>query len=172
MDFKLRPWALSDLESLVKYGDNPRIASNMSDQFPHPYTTDKARAFIKHAMSEAPPRILAIEVEGEAAGGIGIHPQSGIHRKNAELGYWLGEPFWGKGIITAAIRQMADYGFRHWDIDRIFARPFGKNTASRRALEKAGFSMEARLKKTILKNGEYHDELIYALRRPASPDQE
>ena len=171
MNFRLRPWSLSDLPSLVKYGDNPRIARNMSDQFPHPYTAEKARAFIEYARSEDPPRILAIEVEGEAAGGIGLHPQSDIHRKNAELGYWLGEPFWGKGIMTAATRQMVTYGFRHWEIERIFARPFGTNRGSRRALEKAGFTLEARFEKTLLKNGEYLDELIYAVRRPAAPHQ-
>lgn len=166
MDFVLRPWSLSDLDSLVKYGNNPQIARNMSDQFPHPYTPERARAFIDWAMSEDPPRILAIEVDGEAAGGIGIHPQSDIYRKNAELGYWLGEPYWGKGIMTSAIRQMVAYGFRHWDIDRIFARPFGTNMASQRTLEKAGFILEGRFAKTLLKDGEYLDELIYAIRRP------
>ena len=163
--FQLRPWGPADLDSLVQFGDNPKIAQNMTDQFPHPYTAEKAKAFITYAISNDPPNILAIEVNGQAAGGIGLHPQADIHRKNAELGYWLAEPFWGQGIITRAITQMVDYGFKHWDIGRIFARPFGTNIASQRALEKAGFTLEARLEKTIFKNGEYLDELIYAVRR-------
>ena len=93
-------------------------------------------------------------------------PQADVHRKNAELGYWLAEPYWGQGIITRAITRMVSYGFEHWDIHRIFARPFGTNIASQRALEKAGFVLEARFEKTIFKNGEYLDELVYAIRRP------
>ncbi|MCB9035719.1 MAG: GNAT family N-acetyltransferase [Lewinellaceae bacterium] len=163
--FHLRPWSLGDLDSLVKFGDNFNIAKNLTDQFPHPYTSEKGKTFIEYATRNDPPNILAIEVNGQAAGGIGIHPQSDIHRKNAELGYWLAEPYWGQGIVTRAIPQMVDYGFQHWDINRIFARPFGTNIASQRVLEKAGFVLEARLEKTIFKNGEYLDELIYAVRR-------
>ena len=81
------------------------------------------------------------------------------------MGYWLAEQYWGQGIITEAIRQMAEYSFTTLDIDRIFARPFGTNTASQRALEKAGFILEARFEKTIFKNGEYQDELFYAVRK-------
>ena len=165
MDFQLRPWTMDDLDRLVKYGDNPRIAKNMTDLFPNPYTPVKARAFIQKATREKPYGILAIEVENQAAGGIGIHPQEDIHRKNAEMGYWLGEPYWGQGIITQAIIQMVGYGFQNFPIDRIFARPFGTNIASQRALEKAGFTLEARFEKALFKNGEYLDELIYAIRR-------
>lgn len=156
---------MDDLDSLVKYADNFNIARNMADVFPHPYTLEKGIAFIQMATKATPPNILAIEVNGEAAGGIGIHPQQDIYRKNAEMGYWLAEPYWGNGIITAAIRQMMDYGFANWDITRIFARPFGYNIGSQRALEKAGFVLEAKLEKTFYKNGKYQDELIYAVRR-------
>ncbi|UPL50069.1 GNAT family N-acetyltransferase [Hymenobacter sublimis] len=164
--FTLRPWALADLASLVRYANNSAIARYMNDQFPHPYTEENGRAFIDMASQENPPHILAIEVAGEAVGGIGIHPRTNIERKNAELGYWLGEPFWGQGIITEAVRQMVDYGFRTFDITRIFARPFGTNLASQRVLEKAGFVLEARFENTFFKNGEFLDELIYAVRRP------
>lgn len=165
MDFLLRPWTMDDLDSLVKFGNNPNIAKNMTDLFPNPYTPEKARAFIQKATREKPYGILAIEVENQAAGGIGIHPQEDIHRKNAEMGYWLGEPYWGHSIISRAIVQMTAYAFKNWDIDRIFARPFGTNIASQRALEKAGFVLEARFEKTLIKNGLYEDELIYAIRR-------
>ena len=165
MDFVLRPWHPDDLDDLVRFANNPAIARNMTDQFPHPYSAENGKTFIAFAISETPPRILTIEVEGHAAGGIGLHPQADIHRKNAELGYWLAEPYWGKGIITRAIGQMVEYGFEQWDFDRIFARPFGTNIGSQRALEKAGFVLEARFEKTLFKNGEYLDELIYAVRR-------
>jgi [ribosomal protein S5]-alanine N-acetyltransferase len=168
MKFILRDWNEKDLESLVKYGNNFNVAKNMADVFPHPYTEEAGKAFINIANSQVPRHIRAIEIEGEAAGGIGLHQQQDIYKKNAELGYWLAEPYWGKGIITEAIRKMVNYGFENFEIERIFARPFHTNTGSQKALEKAGFILEARLDKTIFKNGEYLDELIYAVRREAT----
>ncbi len=165
MQFTLRPWHINDLHSLVEYANNSNIAKNMTDRFPHPYTTENGKAFIEMATSHSPLHIFAIDIKGKASGGIGIHPQEGIYRKNAELGYWLAEPFWGKSIVTNAILQIVDYGFRTFDIDRIFARPFGHNIASQKVLEKAGFVLEVRLEKTIIKNGEMTDELIYAVRK-------
>ncbi|MEZ4953712.1 MAG: GNAT family protein [Saprospiraceae bacterium] len=165
MQFSLRPWTINDLNSLVKYANNFNIAKNLTNKFPHPYTEENGRFFIGMATEHDPPNVLAIDVAGEAVGGIGIHPQTDIMCKNAELGYWLAEPFWGKGIMTKAVRQMIDYGFAHWDITRIYARPFGTNIGSQKVLEKAGFTLEARFEKTIFKNGEFLDELIYAVRR-------
>lgn len=165
MNFTLRPFLPTDIDDLVKHANNPLVAQNMSDQFPHPYTMEKGAAFIEFATSNNPPHILAITIDQKVAGGIGIHPQTDIYCKNAELGYWLAEPFWGKGIITNAIKQMVDYGFEHWPINRIFARPFHSNIGSQKALEKAGFVLEARFAKTIYKNGNYIDELVYAIRR-------
>lgn len=164
--FRLRSWEKQDLSSLVKYADNPNIAKNMTDMFPHPYLKTDGMAFIEFANASHSAHIFAIEVDGEAAGGIGIHPEHGIHRRNAELGYWLGQPFWGQGIISRAIRQVLNFAFLNDnEIDRIFARPFGSNTASQKVLEKNGFVLEARLEKTLVKNGELEDELIYALRK-------
>ena len=165
MDFTLRAWTTADLDSLVKFANNKNIAKFMMDQFPHPYTVEKGKAFIEFASQTSPLRLFAIDVSGQAVGGIGIHPLADIERKNAELGYWLGEPFWGKGIITKAVTEMIDYGFKNFDISRIFARPFGTNLASQKVLEKAGFTLEARLPKTFFKNDEYIDELIYSVRR-------
>ncbi|HPH83358.1 MAG TPA: GNAT family protein, partial [Flavobacteriales bacterium] len=162
MEIKLRPWELSDLTSLVKYANNPKIAGNMTDAFPSPYTEKSGRAFISMAQKGVSAYLMAIEVEGEAVGGIGIHRQSDIMRKNAELGYWLAEPFWGKGITSQAVQKMVEYAFNTFDINRIYARPFGTNTASQRVLEKSGFTLEARIEKNIFKKGEYLDELIYA----------
>ncbi|MEJ7609701.1 MAG: GNAT family protein [Ferruginibacter sp.] len=165
MDFKLRPWSMNDLASLVKYANNKNIAQFMSDVFPHPYTTEAGRAFIQFACKDEPVHIFAIEVNGEAAGGIGIHPQGDIQQKNAELGYWLAEPYWGKGIITKAISEIIEFAFRNYDINRVFARPFGNNIGSQKVLEKAGFVLEGRFENTFIKNGTLQDELVYAVRR-------
>jgi RimJ/RimL family protein N-acetyltransferase len=160
MEFILRPWTITDLDSLINFANNFKIAKYMTDAFPHPYTLENGKAFIEFAGKNSPVHIFAIEINKQASGGIGIHPQADIQRRNAELGYWLAEPFWGNGIITKAVRQMTEYGFKTFDIDRIFARPFGTNLASQRVLEKAGFILEARLTNTLFKNGEYEDELI------------
>lgn len=161
----LRPWKTEDLDRLVVYANNFNIAKNMTDAFPHPYGRENGEAFLKMTASFSPQQIFAIEADGELCGSIGVFPQTDIMRKNAELGYWLAEPFWGRGIVAKAIPQMVDYAFRTFNIERIFARPFGTNTASQRVLEKAGFRLEARFEKTIFKNGEYQDELVYAIRR-------
>jgi len=118
-----------------------------------------------HGHTGSTHNIFAIEVNGEACGSIGLHLQPDIYRKNAELGYWLARPYHGRGIMTGAVNQMVKYGFDTFAIDRIYARPFGNNPASKRVLEKAGFNLEAQLSKTLLKNGEMLDELIYAVRR-------
>ena len=163
--YKLRPWTMDDLDQLVVYANNKNIADNLTDLFPHPYTREDGIKFIEMTLQKEPRQIFAIDLDGKAIGAIGLHPQSDIHRMNAELGYWLAEPFWGKGIITRAIREMVVYGFDTLEINRIFARPFGRNKASQRVLEKAGFILEAHLKNTIIKNSVYLDELIYAVRK-------
>jgi len=163
--FKLRPWLVSDQDSVVKYANNPNIAKYLTDGFPHPYTMEDAEKFINLYKDVCPANCLAIEVGGEAAGSIGVFPQSDIHSKNAEMGYWLGEEFWGKGIMTGVIREMVAYTFENFDVNRIFARPFGTNIASQKVLEKSGFKLEAVFEKTLYKNGEYLDEMIYAIRK-------
>jgi RimJ/RimL family protein N-acetyltransferase len=165
MEFKLRPWNKEDLPSLVHHANNWNVAKNLMDRFPHPYTEADGIVFLSTITNDDPVQHFAIDINEQAVGGIGIHPQPDIYRKNAELGYWLAEPFWGKGIVTKAIQQMVAYGFSHFEINRIFARPFGTNLASQRVLEKAGFRLEGRFQKTIFKNGEYIDELVYAIRK-------
>ncbi len=137
----------------------------MTDGFPHPYTHENGRTFIEFATKDDPVHIFAIDVNGEAVGGIGIHPQADIHKKNAELGYWLAEKFWSHGILTRAIPQVVKFAFETYDISRVFARPFGTNIVSQKVLERSGFKQEAKLYKTIFKNGEYIDELIFSIRR-------
>ena len=165
MEFKLRPWTLNDLDSLILHANDADIAKNMTDRFPFPYTIEHGKGFIEMATADKPVHIFAIDVNGKAVGGIGIHPQQDIMKMNAELGYWLGKQYWNNGIISKAIKEMIDFGFKTYDITRIFARPFGSNIASQRVLEKTGFKMEARIEKIIFKNGEFQDELIYTVRR-------
>jgi RimJ/RimL family protein N-acetyltransferase len=165
MEFHLRPWQLADLNSLVKYANNMQVSKNMTDKFPHPYTEENARSFIQFATKDNPVHIFAIDIRGEAVGGIGVHPQDDIHRLNAELGYWLAESFWNQGIISKAIQQIIPFAFNTYTIQRLFARPFGSNKASQRVLEKNGFILEAHIKSSLIKNGVIEDELIYALRR-------
>jgi [ribosomal protein S5]-alanine N-acetyltransferase len=164
MNFHLRPWQISDAENLVKYANNPNISRFLTDGFPNPYTMEHALSFIEKVSKHDPTQVFAIDVDGDAVGSIGLHPQSDIMRKNIELGYFLGEPFWGKGIITKCIKEIVSYGFQNFDVTRIYARPFGNNIASRKALEKAGFIIEAVIEKSIYKNDEFLDEYIFAIR--------
>lgn len=162
MNYRLRNWELSDLESLVEHANNNHIAKWLTNQFPHPYTETDGRNFIEMVMRDDITKIFAIEISGEAVGSIGIFPQSDIHCKSAEIGYWLSEKYWGKGIMPKAIKEIVEYGFKTFDIVRIYARPFSTNKGSQRVLEKAGFKQEARLEKALYKNGEYLDEIIYS----------
>ena len=165
MYISLREWKKSDLLGLVKFANNFNVAKNLTDHFPHPYTTEAGESFIEKSSSHTGAFIFAIDLNGVAIVAIGIHPQDDIEKYNAELGYWLAEPFWGMGIMTLAIKEIVEIGFDELEINRIFARPFGTNIGSQRALEKAGFTLEAKFEKTFFKNGEYLDELIYAVRK-------
>jgi RimJ/RimL family protein N-acetyltransferase len=164
MDIKLRKWSEADLDSLVKYANNSNVAKWLTNGFPHPYTLEDGKAYLTMIANDNPTKVFAIEVNGEAVGSIGLFPQTDIHEKNAEMGYWLAEEYWGQGIMLKTIEEIVEYGFRTFNIVRIFARPFSTNLKSQRVLEKAGFILEARLKKALFKNGEFMDELIYAKR--------
>jgi RimJ/RimL family protein N-acetyltransferase len=161
MKFQLRKWVETDLDSLVKYANNENVAKWMTNGFPHPYTHEDGKAYLSMIANDNPLKVFAIEVDDEAVGSIGIFPQADIHEKSAEIGYWLSEAFWGQGIMVQAIQEIVAYGFRTFDVVRIFARPFSTNMGSQRVLEKAGFTLEARLKNALYKNGELMDEMIY-----------
>ncbi|SFG66417.1 GNAT family N-acetyltransferase [Pedobacter insulae] len=165
MQFELRPFLHSDLNSLVKYANNYNVSKNLSNKFNFPYTQSDGIAFINLALAASPLEIFAIVVNNEVAGSIGVHPQQDLYCKNAEMGYWLAEPYWGNGIVPQAIKEMVNYGFKTFDITRIFARTFDTNFKSQRALEKAGFKLEAELKGTYYKNGTVYDEMVYAVRK-------
>ncbi|MCB9189447.1 MAG: GNAT family N-acetyltransferase [Flavobacteriales bacterium] len=169
MDVELTIYELADAEELALKANNPNIARYLTDGFPSPYSLEDALSFIEKFSSQNPIQVFLIKVNGEIAGGIGIHPQNDIMRLNAELGYWVAEDMWGYGIATKAITQMVRYGFENFNITRIYARPFGSNIASQRVLEKCGFELEARIEQNIIKNGIVEDELIYAIRKENLP---
>ncbi|MEI7801911.1 MAG: GNAT family protein, partial [Bacteroidota bacterium] len=158
----LRPWKKSDAEALAKIGNNINIARNMRDRFPHPYLTANALLFIAEFEKENPQKVFGIFLNDEPIGSVGVFPDADIYRKNAELGYWIGEPFWNKGYATEAVTAMLDYGFKSFEIERIYAAVFSYNDASKKVVEKSGFNFEAKLHNTVFKNGEFCDELIYS----------
>ncbi|HMW95708.1 MAG TPA: GNAT family N-acetyltransferase [Flavobacteriales bacterium] len=163
--FSLRPFRHNDLLALVRHANDPTVAAFLTDLFPHPYTEENGRKFLEEAMKPVPLR-RCIEVDDECIGAIGLHPKQDLWRYNMELGYWLARAYRGKGIITSAIRQMVRIGFATFpDVTRIYASPFGSNIASQQALEKAGFTLEAKLIGTLVKNGKVEDEWIYGIRR-------
>lgn len=163
--FKLRKWDIKDIDSVARYANNKKIAGNLRNAFPYPYTRESAESFISACIKSDSTEALfrAIDVNGEAVGSIGVFVKDDVYSKSAEMGYWLAEPFWGRGIMTQAIKQMCDIAFLQYDIIRIFAEPFAHNTASRKALENAGFKLEGVLEKSVFKNGEILDSCIYAI---------
>jgi RimJ/RimL family protein N-acetyltransferase len=163
MEFKLRPWTINDLDSVTKSSDNINITRFMSDRFPD--SRDKWKTLIENTANDVSKHYLAIEIEGQAVGGIGVTLQQDIMRNNAELGYWLSEDYWGLGIMTKAIKKIVNLAFEKFDINRIFATPFETNIASQRILEKCGFIIEARFDKIVIKDGELLDEFVYGIRR-------
>lgn len=161
----LRRWSPSDASSLAVHANNPRIARRMRDGFPYPYRLEDADRFITMACEGTRGVMLVIDCQGEAVGGIGIIPLSDVYRRTAEIGYWLSESFWGKGIVTDAVRAVIPLTFGNTDILRLQAGVFGNNPASMRVLEKCGFAREAVHRDAIMKNGEILDEHLYVLFR-------
>ena len=164
-DVRFRPWMLSDKACLIKYANNRKIFDNMRDLFPHPYTSEAADNFLSKVAGFDPQQVFAIEVNGEAAGSVGIFPQEDIERLNAEVGYWVAEEFWGNGIATKALGFIIDYGFKTFAVSRIFAIPFPHNIASQKVLQKNGMILEAVIRDSLIKNNVVMDKIIYAIRR-------
>ena len=161
--FKLRPWHPDDAGSLVKHAHNRRIASNLRDGFPYPYTLTDAKRWLNMVGENKDDVILAIEVNGEASGGIGLHGLKDVYRYNCEIGYWLSETHWGKGIMSEAVAAMVKHAFTQGSWLRLFACIFENNPSSMRVLEKNGFKPEAIHRKAVMKDGLLMDEHLYAL---------
>jgi [ribosomal protein S5]-alanine N-acetyltransferase len=158
----VRPWRHDDAESLAKHANNRLIWLNLRDAFPHPYSLSNAESFLTAVVGESPELHFCIACRDAAIGGISLRPGTDVERFSAELGYWLGEEFWRQGIATSAIRVITRYGLDSLKLQRIFALPFSRNTPSMRALEKAGYIFEGRLRKSAFKDGRFEDQLMYA----------
>ena len=167
MEWKLtsctvRSWEWRVREAIVRHANNRSVWINLRDRFPHPYTHADARNWLDTVVGISPETNFAIAVEGEAVGGIGFTVQHDVAHRSAEIGYWLGEDFWGRGIATEALIAVTDYAFANYDLCRLYAHVFDWNPASVRVLEKAGYEFEGRLKKSVTKNGQTIDQLMYA----------
>ncbi|HYN98474.1 MAG TPA: GNAT family protein [Actinomycetota bacterium] len=162
----IRPWRADDLESLVRHANNKAIWLNLRDRFPHPYTRTDGEEFLDRAASMEPHIFFAIDHEGEAVGGIGVVPNDDIERICGELGYWVGEEHWGKGLATAAAREMTDYCFNILKLHRVWASPFSRNLASIRVLEKLGYRHEGTLVESAIKAGRLESMEILAITAP------
>jgi ribosomal-protein-alanine N-acetyltransferase len=159
---RLRAWRTDDEEVLAELADNRVIWLNLRDLFPHPYTLADARARIAAKKDEQPAKNFAIELAGELVGSIAIGPYSDVHRRTGEVGYWVGEPYWGRGIATEAIRAIVPYAFATFGLVRVEAGVYASNIASMRVLEKAGFEREGVLRKSVTKNGALLDSVLYS----------
>lgn len=165
MEVILRKWRVSDADSLVKYANDINVAKWLRNKFPNPYTHQDAEDYIKYCIEvdESKCYLRAITVNDEAIGSIGCIMLEDIYEKTIELGYFLGAPFWGKGIVTRAAKEAIEYCFANYDIVRMTSEPFADNIGSRKVLEKCGFELEGIRKKSIFKLGEFHDDCLYAI---------
>ena len=165
MNVKIRKWRISDAADLASAVSNKKVQDNLRDGLPYPYTEQDGTEYIQAMLSadENNTFAFAVAVDDKAIGSISVFRQENIHRRTAELGYYIAEEFWGKGIMTEAIKQICEYVFQNSDIIRIFAEPFAENKASCRVLEKAGFHLEGILKSAAIKNGAIIDMKMYAL---------
>jgi RimJ/RimL family protein N-acetyltransferase len=161
----IRSWRPEDVPSLVRHANNRRVWRNLKDRFPHPYTPTDGERWICQATGTRPETHFATAIGGEAVGGIGLDLQGDVFRRTAEIGIWLGEAYWGRGIATEAVRALTEYAFTHFDVCRIFAGAFEWNPASARVLEKAGYTFEGRLRKSVTKDGQTIDQMLYAILR-------
>lgn len=165
MKCRIRKWELSDAKDLAAALSNRKVQDNLRDGLPYPYTEQDGKEFISAMLSadENETFAFAITVNNMVIGSIGIFRQGNIHRQTAELGYYIAEEYWGKGIMTEAVKQICEYVFANSDIIRIYAEPFAYNIASCRALEKTGFQYEGTLRSNAVKNGKVIDMKMYSL---------
>lgn len=166
MEFTLRKWRHEDAGDAARFANNEKIARNLRDGFPHPYTEADAEKYIRSCIAnESLNLCYAIDVDGTAVGSVGVYACDDVYRKSMELGYWLGEEYWGKGIMSEAARRICAEAFAKYDIVRIYAEPYAYNQGSRKVLEKSGFTLEGIMRQGVFKNGKIFDYCMYALLR-------
>ena len=158
----LRQFRAADAASLARHANDRQVWLNLRDLFPHPYSIADAERYIAQVVDEMPVTRFAIDIDGEAVGGVGLKLGSDIERRSAEIGYWLGQAYWGRGIVSAAVAAVTDYAFRELDLLRVFAVPFVRNPASARVLEKAGYQREGTMRCSAVKDGLIVDQYLYA----------
>jgi ribosomal-protein-alanine N-acetyltransferase len=162
-DFKIRPYRLGDEESIAKHANNPKVALNLRDTFPNPYTLEDAKRWIQMCVAEGLNKTnWGIEVNGECAGGIGLVLMQDVHRLTAEIGYWLGEEHWNKGIVTRAAGVITDHGLNDLGLIRIYTGIYERNPASMKVLEKNGYVKEGIERRSIIKGDVIMDAHVYA----------
>jgi [ribosomal protein S5]-alanine N-acetyltransferase len=159
----VRSWRAGDEDSLARHANDRGVWLNLRDRFPHPYTPHDAEQWVRFAPSQIPETAFAIDLGGEAVGGIGVLLHQDIERCSAEIGYWLGRQFWGRGLATAAVRGLTAHAFGTYGLTRVYALPFADNAASLRVLEKAGYRLEGRLRRSAVKDGVVKDQAVYAV---------
>ncbi len=159
---KLRPLTKQDAPVMANLANNIEIWKNVRDYFPHPYQLSDAETYISKIAENQNNHVFAIEFDNQFVGITGFFGQADVYRHSAEIGYWIGQPYWGKGIGTSAISQLCDIAFNQVGVRRLYAGVFGYNIGSCRLLEKAGFSLEGIGKLAILKNDTLHDEYRYS----------
>ena len=153
---------MADADSLQKNADDRDVSIQLRDRFPYPYGIEQARQFLGWVTKQPSPTVWAIDVGGEAIGGIGIELHSDVERVSAEIGYWLGKAYWGRGIATEALKAVTKEVFERFDLTRLYAVPFADHAASVRVLEKAGYVREGHLRQSAIKNGTIRDQLLFA----------
>ena len=159
----LRSWRPTDLDSLVHHANNRNVWITLRDRFPHPYTVEAGKAWLSFSAAEDPPTSLTIDVEGTAVGGIGVVLGLDVHSHSGEIGYWLGEAYWGRGIASAAVQGFVPWAAQTFGLTRFFAEVFETNASSMRVLEKSGFVREGLLRHQVRKDGRYLDQAVYGL---------
>ncbi len=159
---RMRPWQRGDEDRLVFHANNANVSAQLRDKFPYPYTASEAQNWLALVSEQHPLTHFAIDFEGAVVGGVGLELHDDIERCSAEVGYWLGESVWGRGLAVAALRGITEYGFTTFELTRIYALPFADNLRSRRVLEKAGFEFEGTLRRDVIKRGVVHDSAVYA----------
>lgn len=164
--YAVRSWRPSDARSLAHHANNRAVWRNLRDGFPHPYEPHHARAFLEMVASGPKETIFCIACEDEAVGGVGLHPRTDVERFTAEIGYWLGEAHWGKGVASAAVVAVTEHAFAELGLHRVFALPYHHNVASCRVLEKAGYELEGRMRASAFKDGAIVDQFLYAAVSP------
>lgn len=164
----VREFRPSDAAALARHANDRDVWINLRDRFPFPYRRADADTYIRAVRAFEPQTSFALEVDGEAAGGIGIEVRPDVYRRSAEIGYWLGRAYWGRGIATEAVREVSAWAFENFDLCRLFAEVFAWNPASMRVLEKAGYTREACLRRSVTKDGRTIDAYLYALIRESA----